>query len=436
MGASPMRGPGEISIVQLNRVKNLQEFQTELVRLVRGVLPHTQVFLGLKDCDSKIAHVPSWVKSYLDRYPGLGIKLEHGAMVGISHTEESPVPRPAAAARSSIVLIPIIDDEAFCGVIGLISLLDSPQLSVEEIEGVRQFAHDAAGILGRLQEIDWLNLKNQELTRVAQRTKEVEATLSKVVSERNQFDALLKIGWHVQSNIAHELRTPLAAIRGYARMILDGRTGDVTDTQRDYLSIINENTNRLIDIANWMTHLADLTTQQFTLGVCNLRDIWTESKRNNQGLLEGKSLKLVERIPEQSFEIVADAEKLRSVFNRLIGAAVRLSDSGSTVTAEFSRGREEEVTAKICVSNSSVTPEALNRMFDRSMNSGLTGGVRDTEEMRTSLNAVHEIVGIHGGRMFANSTAGQGCTLLFTLPAVTVGGEDKSDEQAVNIGRR
>jgi len=43
---------------------------------------------------------------------------------------------------------------------------------------------------------------------------------------------------------------------------------------------------------------------------------------------------------------------------------------------------------------------------------------------------------MHGGRMFLNSTAGQGSTLLFTLPAVTLGGEDKNNEQAVNISRR
>ena len=50
--------------------------------------------------------------------------------------------------------------------------------------------------------------------------------------------------------------------------------------------------------------------------------------------------------------------------------------------------------------------------------------------------AVHEIVGIHGGRMFVNSTPQQGSTLLFTLPAVTIDGEDNRNEQAVNISRR
>jgi signal transduction histidine kinase len=210
----------------------------------------------------------------------------------------------------------------------------------------------------------------------------------------------------------------------------------VTDTQRDYLVIINENTNRLIGVANWMTHLAELSAQQFSLGSCDLRAIWADSTRKNQESLRGKSLKLVERIPNESFEIVVDAQKLAYAFSCLLAAAVNLSDSGSTITAEFSRGREQAVTVKVSVSSSDVAPEALSRVLDRSINRSVSGTVQDKDEVWANLNAVHEIVGMHGGRMFVNSAAGQGPTLLFTLPAVTVGGEDKSHEQAVNISRR
>jgi signal transduction histidine kinase len=435
MGGSPVRGPSKLSIVQLNQVKTIQDFQGELIRLLRADLPHTEVFFGVRDRETRMLYVPAWVRLHLEKHPALAVKLEQGAMVGISHAEESSVPRPAAAARSSIVLIPVIDDDVLCGAIGLISPLDGAQLSVEDIESVRQLANDAAPILGRLQEIERLTARNQELAGAAQRSVDVETNLGKVANEKTHLDALLKIGWHVQSNIAHELRTPLAAIRGYARMILDGRTGEVTDTQRDYLRIINENTNRLINIANWMTHLADLSAQHFSLAPCDLGNIWADVLGKNQETIASKSLNFSERIPDQRFEIVGDAEKLSYAFNQLIGAAVKLSDSGATVSAEFSRGREQEVMVKISVSSSGVAPEALNKVFDGSVNAG-TAGTPETDQIHKSLTAVHEIVGLHGGRMFVNSTSGQGSTLLFTLPAITVGGEDKSNEQAINISRR
>jgi signal transduction histidine kinase len=218
-------------------------------------------------------------------------------------------------------------------------------------------------------------------------------------------------------------------------MMLDGRTGDISDTQRDYLRIINENTNRLINVANWMTHLADLSTQNFTLEVCDLRRIWAEALRRNQEVLSGKSLKVTERIPEQSFEIVADPERLAYGLNQLITAAANLSESGSCITAEFSHGRQQEVMVKLSVTGSGMGPEALTKALDHSINSSVQT-TNKNDEVQKSLNAVHEVVGLHGGRMFVNYTAAQGSTLLFTLPAVTLGGEDKSNEQAINISRR
>ena len=436
MGGSPVRGPNKTIVAQLNHAKDIQEFQTELVRLIRIDLPHSEVFAGGVERDSHALQVPSWVRSHLEKHPGLSGKLEQGAMVGISHTDESPVPRPASAARSSVVLIPMMDNDTLRGAIGLISPPDGPQLSAEEIESVRQAAHDAAPILRRFQEIDALVAKNRELHAASERISEIEGNLAQTAAERNHFDALLKVGWHVQSNIAHELRTPLAAIRGYARMILDGRTGEVSDTQRDYLKIINENTNRLINVANWMTHLADLSAQNFTLDPCDMRKAWTEALRKNKEVLASKSLKLTERIPEQSFEILADAEKLTNGLSELITAAAKLSDSGSTITAEFSHGRQQEVMVKVCVTSSGLGPEALSKALDHSSNSGVQATTANTDEVQKSLKVVHEVIGIHGGRMFVNSTPQQGSTLLFTLPAVTIGGEDKSNEQAVNISRR
>jgi signal transduction histidine kinase len=435
MGGSPVRGPNKVSIPQLNHAKDVQDFQVELARLIRNDLPHTEVFVGGKERDSNTLLVPSWVRSHLEKHPGLADKLDQGAMIGISHTDESPVPRPLSAARSSVVLIPMMYNDTLRGAIGLISPPDGPQLSAEEIEGVRQLAYDAAPILSRFQEIDALLAKNSALIRAGQRIGEIEDALAKLVTERNHLDALLEIGRHVQSNIAHELRTPLAAIRGYARMMLDGRAGDVTDTQRDYLRIINENTNRLINAASWMTHLADLSAQNFTLGICDLRRIWAEALRKNQQVFSGKSLKLIERIPEQSFEIVGDPERLGYGLNELITVAAHLSEPGSGITAEFSRGRQQEVMVKISVSGSAIGTETLTKALDHSINSSVQA-TNTTDEVQKGLSAIHEVVGMHGGRMFVNSTAGQGSTLLFTLPAVTLGGEDRNNEQAVNISRR
>src|SRR5262249_27057772 len=132
---------------------------------------------------------------------------------------------------------------------------------------------------------------------------------------------------------------------------------------------------------------------------------------------------------------VADAGKIANALNDLITVAASLSDQGVDITAEFSRGRQQEVMVKVSVSGSGIGPEALTKALDHSINSSVQTRT-DTDEVQKRLNAVHEVVAMHGGRMFVSSAGGQGSTLLFTLPAVSIGGEDKSNEQAVNISRR
>jgi len=254
-----------------------------------------------------------------------------------------------------------------------------------------------------------------------------------VTDEKIRFEALIKIASHVQSNIAHDLRTPLGAIRGYARMILDGRAGDTNDTQREYLRIITENTNRVINIANWMSHVADLGGQPIAVGAFDLRELWAESVRAAQGLFSSKAITLTQRIPQESFEIIADREKLGFAFQEILSAAVKLSEAGSAIAAEFSQGRQREVIVKITAKGSGIRAEALSGIFDHSTS---TAGVSQTDkERQMNLSSVHDVIGMHGGRLFVKSAAGEDCTLWFTLPNITLGSEDKSHEQTFNLGR-
>src|SRR5262245_24701916 len=139
MEGSTVRGQQRVPIVQLNASQDLQNFQTELVRFISGEFRQAEVFFGTYDSDSKSLDLPAWIRTHLERHAGLQKKLEQGEMVGLS-TAEYPMPRPAAAARSSVVLIPVISGGELNAAIAVASSLDGPQLSAEDIEAIRQFA--------------------------------------------------------------------------------------------------------------------------------------------------------------------------------------------------------------------------------------------------------------------------------------------------------
>jgi signal transduction histidine kinase len=436
MEGSPVRGPERAQIARLCESKSIESFQADLIQIISGEIHQVETFVGFVDAEPKALQIPSWVQAHLERHPALYTKLGQGEMAGISHTEENPVLRPASAARSSVVLIPISGDDALQGLIGLVSPMEGPQLSAEDIESVRQLAYDISPILGRLQQMEALRRENIQLKAAADRISEADEQLSRITAERNALDAVIQMRSHLQANIAHELRTPLAAIRGYTRMILDGRGGEVNPTQKEYLRIVTDNTNRLIGLVSWMSYVAELTALHLSLSTFDLRDVWTESLDSTRRKLADKSLELSAQIPDEPFIVVGDREKLAYVFTELTAAAVAFSNAPGTISVEFSHGRDKDVTVKITEKEACIPPDALTRIFERTFNAVTKPAAQHIDAETISLSGVYDVVGMHGGRVFVKSTAEQGATFLFTLPAITMGGEENNHEQAVHSSRR
>jgi signal transduction histidine kinase len=406
MEGSPVRGLHRWQKIWISEARTVQSYQSELVRVISRELTNSEVVFGQVEPGSNTLTQPSWLKAHLERHPALFRKLEQGELVGISHVDPAPTPRPVVAARSGILIFPVISDGGLYGAIALISPMDAPQLSQDDLEAVRQIANQAGPALAQLAEIERLRNENLEM------------------------NSLLKMRAHLQSNIAHELRTPLAAVRGYTRMVLDGRAGQPNETQKEYLRVVSDNTTRLINLVNWMTHVLELSSDDFPLRSFDLRDVWKDC------LKAAKPLKITEQIPNETFTVVGDRRKVARIFEHLLESAKKLATADSKIVVQFSRGRDREITVKLSDTGAVVPQELLTRIFDRSFSSVPMPLAPEPDGGELGLSDIYDIVGMHGGRFFVNSKTGQGVTFLFTLPAVESGGEEKlSHEQAINSGR-
>ena len=163
--------------------------------------------------------------------------------------------------------------------------------------------------------------------------------------------------------------------------------------------------------------------------------MWEECLSAAQQSLDRKSLTLIERIPGEAFLIMGDRKKLAGVFYELVAAAVALSQTAGTITAEFSHGRDREATVKIAANNAVLPADALNKIFERSFNTIAKPTAQNMDACASNLSGVYDVVAMHGGRVFVNGSAGQGATFLFTLPAVLFDGEENNHEQTVNSSR-
>jgi signal transduction histidine kinase len=227
----------------------------------------------------------------------------------------------------------------------------------------------------------------------------------------------------------------MAAIRGYTKMILDKRAGPTADAQRDYLEVIQENTNRLIGLVNWMSDLFDSSTARLQLENVDLAQLWKDCRRSHHPAIQAKAIQVEELFPVDPV-VIGDRERLATVFQVLLSTSLHYSSDHGRITVEFSRGRDREAIVRITDTSPGIPAEELSQLLDRGNAAGMFGlKMRDTRQ--PAFANAYDIVGLHGGRLFVNSRLGEGTTFLFTLPAVSRRSEERlADEQAFHSGRR
>jgi signal transduction histidine kinase len=234
---------------------------------------------------------------------------------------------------------------------------------------------------------------------------------------RDSSQAITEMRGFLSHNVAHDLRTPLASIRGYTRMILDRRAGEINDTQRNYLTVVSENTTKLINMVNWMSHVFDLNQQQLRASAFDLRAVWADALASSQPALSAKRARLTEQVPAEPLDLVADRPKLTYAFRALIAQALNFTNEDGKLHAEFFRGREGEINFRLSTTGPEISQDSLVKILDRSYNAAKPVAEQG-ENTELSLADMYDIVGMHGGRVFVTSKPGEGSIFLFTLPVV------------------
>lgn len=194
------------------------------------------------------------------------------------------------------------------------------------------------------------------------------------------------------ANVAHEMRNPLNAIRGYTRMIAEGRVGPVTDKQRDFLQVIADNTTRLVQVVDCMMRIVDSRQERYSFDVIDSRRLWAEACSTQAAQLGEKAVRVEETFSEPSLPILADTRRILQLFKLMLDTAIRNTDFGSSLTFAMSRPREGGLAIKLARISSpadSVSPGELRELRD--------------------------LVGFHGGRLFVRDSE-EGTVIQISLP--------------------
>ena len=276
-------------------------------------------------------------------------------------------------------------------------------LGVLVLENLRQrgtFERADLAFLEAVAELITLSIDNVRLSQ------ELQATLA--------FKEANRLKEELISTLAHEMRTPLTSIKGYSTALLMDEVEFSPATQREFLQIIDEECDVLQDLIHDL-----LESSIIDAGLLRLEFQPTLLPRLAHAAIEdllhqsGKHQFAVD-FPADFPIVDADPQRISQVLRNLVDNAIKYSPQGGLIVV---RGvvRPDEVIVSVADQGVGIAPEHLNRLFEKYFRIE-TGLVRHVVGSGLGLPIAHTIIESHKGRIWAESTVGEGTVFFFSLP--------------------
>jgi signal transduction histidine kinase/ActR/RegA family two-component response regulator len=214
-------------------------------------------------------------------------------------------------------------------------------------------------------------------------------------------------------NVSHELRTPLTAIRGFVQLLRDDRIGPVSQQQSQFLDVISENVDRLMQLVSDLLDVDRVERVPLRADDVAAREIVEEAVASEAARAEAKGLDLAVDV-DRGLMLVGDRERLVQVFQHLLSNAVRYTKEGGVTVVGRPDGLGMAV-FEIRDTGVGMTEKERALVFDRFFRGG-NEYVREAGGTGLGLSIVRTLVERHGGTIDVESTPGRGSCFKMTLP--------------------
>jgi signal transduction histidine kinase len=223
---------------------------------------------------------------------------------------------------------------------------------------------------------------------------------------------------------SHELRTPLAAIKNAVQLMLSGKTGEVNENQKKFLSMAERNIDRLTNILNDLLNLSRIESGKIELKFENIdsKNIIELTASSLRPHADVKSIQIEAEIPESLPAIYGDKEKIEQILTNLIGNAIKFTpDGGKIIISAKPLSHDQEdgygdmVALSVKDTGIGIPAEHLDAIFEKfhQVEGSLHRSVSGTG---LGLAIAKGLVEAHQGKILVESDVGKGSTFTFTLP--------------------
>ena len=251
-----------------------------------------------------------------------------------------------------------------------------------------------------------------------------ESAGEKIESEDNNRELI--------TNISHDLKTPITAIKGYVEGIMDG-VADSPEKMEKYIKTIYNKANDMDRLINELTIYSKIDTNRipYTFLRLNVADYFNDCVEEVGVELESKGIELnYTNLVDSQTRIIADPEQLKRVINNIISNSVKYMDKEKEKSIIDIRILDEADAIKVEIEDNGrgIAAKDLPNIFDRFYRSDSSRN-SSKDGSGIGLSIVKKIVEDHGGYIYATSKEGEGTCMHFIIRKYE---EIKDDEQNID----
>lgn len=215
----------------------------------------------------------------------------------------------------------------------------------------------------------------------------------------------------------HELNTPIAIIEGKLSMIIDDNMGGFNDKQKEYLRPVFKDARRLAKISKELAEVSEIDNGEMEIfpEKINVLDLISEIIAKFRPLAEKKGLKIEIHAADNLPQIMVDSDKVLRVINNLVDNAIKFTANGVVkieVTAE-----NKQIIVSVIDTGVGIKPADRENIFGKFYQADRFSEIpMEQQGTGLSLYIAKNLIKLHGGQLWVDSTPGIGSKFSFSLP--------------------
>lgn len=216
--------------------------------------------------------------------------------------------------------------------------------------------------------------------------------------------------------VSHEFKTPIASIQLGTQLLQNQNIGSLNTDQRELVLGIMEDSNRLLKITRELLNIAQVESGAIHIEpqITTIQPILKDAVETVKSVAEQKNISIKSPTVQDDIKIMADAEKTSWVLTNLLSNAIRYSYENSEINLRIDI-KENQVIFSVKDHGQGMQQQYLDRIFDKYYK--IPGNKKDGTGL--GLSICKEFIEAQGGKLWVESSYGEGSTFYFQLPLCT-----------------